>query len=1038
MPLRNEQESIMRRLLSCLLLLGLGLTGPSLGRTQATPTAPDVSAPIRIGRWTARYLRKGLYLDFDQVPLVRGELVQVFSRDYAKGYYGSSSSNARPKLEILPDGGRAYTTLFTYAAAPQKFTATQRIEVHPDDTVTFTLRYRWDGPEPALLEWNAARLWAYPLVGATYEAEHAAGTPATHDHVASVPRASKYPADSLAPLWQSLTFQETALGTLSLRVGAGEPAEGVLFDGRDDEYLRDEKLFWLGLLGAEMTPGQETTRSFTLTLPAPRALPAPAPASASQEQRPARTIRIPDAGRPLPPLLDAQNHPVLIPEPKVVRFPAGEAEDFAVAGRLVLSDQLPAGAEFAPVRAEMARFAADTGRETGIKATVRTGTPAGPAVSVRVEQTGAITTLPAEGYQLSVTPGEIRIVGRDAAGAFYGLQTLRQLLQRREKGRFVFAGVSISDWPSLSFRGIHIFSGKDALPFHQRLMERVLSRYKLNRMVIECEYAHWKSHPEIAVPYGMSLDDLRADVASARDHFLEPIPLVNSLGHSEWIFANHQHQDLAEDVNSQHAYDASNPDAYKFIFDVFGEALDIFHPRLFHIGHDEVKVPSQDAAFGKYPARPGNIQKGASALFIEDTNRLADWLRGRGVRPLLWGDMLLHESEGPVLPGVPVMTAANAPSGAEAIRRRSTMPADAVIADWRYTPGDEQRNGLALFRQRGQDTLGCAWFQPENIRGWAQQAIAHNSLGTLQTTWAGYDSNAGMLEGWYDYRQVLAYVLAAEYAWSGTARHPYDLFGKAFYRGYEPPKPETILNPYLPAAPRPTSDALPYDAMTVFNRAYRETQATDRLQPGWYLSLHDAANVRLSENWPGALPITAYVPTRNVRDADARDWPIEERDAPQIADVGIRTLGARPGGVMLRGLLNRDQPGELPPGLPRIAYPNTVLLPVHARAQQLFFLHSTAYAAEDNAQVGRYVLHYADGRTVEIPLHYGREIRALDDDTSAATLSTDPVHWGKATAPLSLRLLRWKNPHPTVEIVSLEFRADHPYAAPILFGVTGR
>jgi len=1012
-----------------LFLLALGLMGSSAGRTQ------DASVPLGIGRWTVRYLRNGLYLDFDQVPLVRGGLVQVFSPNYAKGYYGSSSSNARPTVEALPDGGRAYTTLFAYASGTQKFAATQRIEVHPSNTVTFALRYRWDGPEPALLEWNAARLWNYPLVGAHYQATHAGETPPTVGSVGPLPRASQYPADSLAPLWNSLTFQETAFGPMSLSVGAGEPAEGVLFDGRDDAFLRDEKLFWLGLLGAEMKPGQETTRSFTLTLSAPRPLPAPKPLSITQEQRPAKIVRIPDAGRPLPPLLDAQNHPVLIPEPKAVRFPAGEAEDFAVTDRLILSDQLPMRAEFGPVRQEMARFAADLKQETGVKGIVQTGAVTGRNLSLRVED---LATLPAEGYQLSVTPQEIRIVGRDASGAFYGLQTLRQLLLRRAKGKFAFAGVSITDWPSLSFRGIHIFTGKEALPFHERLIERVLSRYKLNRLVLECEYTHWQSHPEIAVPYGMSLDDLRADVSAARAHFLEPIPLVNSLGHSEWIFANHQHQDLAEDVHSQHAYDASNPDSYKFIFDVFSEALDIFHPRLFHIGHDEVKVPSQDKEFGKYPARPDNIQKGASALFIEDTTRLTDWLRAHGVRTILWSDMLLHESEGPTLPGVPIMTAANAPSVAEAARRRSAMPSDVVIADWRYTPGDEQRNGLALFHQRGEDTLACPWFQPENIRGWAHQAIAHNSLGTLQTTWAGYDSNAGMLEGWYDYRQFLAYVLAAEYAWSGSMRRPYDLFGKPFYRGYEPPKPESILNPALPLAQRPVSDALPYDAMTVFNRAYREILTPNRPQSGWYLSLREAANIRLNENWPEALPITAYVPTQNVHSADSRDWPIDERESPQIADVGIRTLGTRPGGVMLHGLLNRDQPGERPPGAPQISYPNAVLLPIHARAQWLSFLHSTAYAAEDAARVGTYLLHYADGHIAEIPLRYGREIRALDDDTSAATLSTDPVHWGKPTAPLSMRLLRWKNPHPTVEIVSLEFRAEHPYAAPILFGVTGR
>lgn len=1028
----------MRRLLSCLLLLGIGLLRPTIAQTQAAPPTPDASAPVTIGHWTARYLRNGLFLDYNRVPLVRGGLVQVFSTDYAKGYYGSGSSNARPTVEPLADGGRAYTTLFTYAAETQKFAATQRIEVHPAGTVTFTLKYRWDGPTPALLEWNTARLWAYPLIGANYEAEQAAGTPPMKDRIGPLPRGAHYPANALAPPWQRFTLQETAFGTLSLQVGAGEPAEGVLFDGREDEYLRDEKLFWLGLLGTEMQPGVESVRSFTLTLSAP---PTPQGLSAAGSVRkllPVRTMRISDAVRPLPPLLDEQRRPVLIPEPKVVRWATGEGEDFAVGSPLVLSDQLPLGAEYDSVRQEMERFAADIGEASGVRASVRTGSVSGSSIAVSIEAGGATGALPSEGYQLSITPQEIRIIGKDAAGAFYGLQTLRQLLQPREKGRFAFAGVSISDWPSLGFRGIHLFVGKEALPFHQKLIDRVLARYKLNRLVLECEYAHWRTHPEIWVPYGMNLDDLREEVGFARSRFMEPIPLVNSLGHSEWIFANHQHQDLVEDVTSQHAYNASDPATYTFLFDIFGEAIDLFHPRLFHIGHDEVKVPSQDKAFGRYPARPENIQKGASALFIEDTNRLADWLRGRGVRTILWGDMLLHESEGSPWPGVPVMTAANAPSAAEAARRRAAMPADAVIADWRYTPGDEQRNGLTLFRQEGHDTLACPWFQPENIRGWAHQALAHNALGTLQTTWAGYDSSAGQLEDWYDFRQFLAYVYAAEYAWSGNPRHPYDLFGKPYYRGYEPPKQETVLTAPFQLDLRQPTDALPYDAMTVFKRAYRGSQSLVRPQPGWYLSLQYAANVRLSQNWVDALPLTAAALATTDHNADAKDWPIEARDAPQIADVGIRTAGVRPAGIMLRGLLNREQPEESRPDAPHVAYADAVTLPVHARAQQLFFLHATAYAAENGARVGTYILHYADRRTVEIPLRYGEDIRALDDDTAAATFSTDPVHWGSVSSPRSLRLLRRQNPYPTVEIVSLEFRADHPYAAPILFGVTGR
>ncbi len=1014
-----------------LVLLVLCLSADS--RAQGT----GVALPGVTGRWAVRPIRSGVALDFDRIPLIRGGLVQVFSRGYAKGYYGSGSNPPASAVEKLSDGGFASVTHYSYAADMQKFEATQRIEVHPNDSVTWTLRYRWDGREPALLEWNAARLWAYPLIGATYRADHTGGTAATQGTVGPLQRSAKYPANSLAPLWQSLTFQNTAFGEMSLSVGAGEPGEGVLFDGREDPYLRDEKLFWLGLLGAEITPGQEATRSFTLTL-RPQAAPPPASAPASRpEALRARTVRIPDAGRPLPSLQDEAGHPVLIPEPKIVRFP-GLSEDFVLQDRLTLLDALPSGVEFDPVRQELLRLAADVNRETGVSAKIQAGPTGGRTLRVSIEASELAGARRPEGYQLLVSPQAVQIIGQDAAGAFYGLQTLRQLLHHREDRRWVFTAAVISDWPSLPFRGVHIFVGKDALPFHKRLIEQVMARYKLNRLVLECEYTRWSSHPEIAVSYGMSTDDLRADVAFARAHLMEPIPLVNTLGHSEWIFANGQHRDLVEDVNSPHAYDASNPDAYKFVFDVYTEAIDIFHPRLFHIGHDEVKVPSQDRAFGKYPARPGNIAKGATALFVEDTNRIADWLRARSVRTILWSDMLLHESEGLPFPDVPIMTAANAPSLAEAMHRREAMPRDAVIADWRYTPGDEQRNGLDLFRPRGQETLACPWFQPENIRGWAAQAIAHNSLGLLSTTWAGYDSNESLLEWWPEYRQFTAYVLAAEYAWSGSERRPYDVFGKPFYRGYEAPKPATAPDPLLPITPRPPSDALPYDAMTVFNRAYREREPSARLQPGWYLSLHDAANIRLSDTWPLTLPVSAYLPTQNEHSADARDWPITEREASQIADVGIRTAGVRPAGIMLQGRLNRERPQSERTEEPPIHYPTAVTLSVHARAAWLYFLHATAFAAEDKATVGVYILHYANGQTVEIPLRYGKEIRALDDDTSAATLSTDPVHVGSSAAPLNLRLLRWKNPHPGVEIVSLEFRSDHPYAAPILFGVTGR
>src|SRR5579871_6681482 len=747
-----------------------------LSASLAQPASvSDAATPISIGRFSARFVQGGLFLNYDGIPVLKGGITQVFAKDYSRGYYGSGSNPPVGTVELLPDGGRAYLAQFVYQGDGNAFQGLQRIEVHPEGRVIFTIRARWEGQDSAILEWNPIRLWAYPLVGSTYQAETPEGG-SVAGRIGLKPLGSSYPASRLAPPWTRLELRLPALGALNF-TSPDTTDLPVAFDARTDPYLQNDKLFWLGSLGTEMPPGQEITRTITLMATPSGAPPVPSSVS-TRSPHPVRleaqTLRIPDANRPEPPLLDPAGHPLLIPNPKHVIF---TDTAFPLHGRIPVTVNLPAGEAEGYVLEALHALISDLARDTGVKFVVQSGPWRGRGLYVTVRGIGQMETgeaLPtpdrAEGYTLRVSPEKVILVGHDAAGAFYGLQTLRQLVLRSSSAlpssrpAPALAGVEIVDWPSLVFRGAHLFVGKSALPFHERLIEGVLSRYKLNTLVIECEHTQWKSHPEIAVPFSMPQEDLRTEVAFARAHFMEPIPLVNSLGHSEWIFKNGQHLDLAEDVSSPHAYDVSNPDTYKFLFDVYQEAIDIFHPRLFHIGHDEVKVPASDL-FGKYPARTENIRKGIPALFIEDTNRLADWLRAHGVRTMLWGDMLLHRTEGPTLPHVPEMSAANAPSLEEAIRLRELLPKDAVIADWRYEPGSEQRNGLRIFQASGLEALGSAWFAPGNIRGWAAQAAQTGALGTLQTTWAGYDSNASLLET--EYRQFYAFVLAAEYAWNG-------------------------------------------------------------------------------------------------------------------------------------------------------------------------------------------------------------------------------------------------------------------------------
>ena len=383
-----------------------------------------------------------------------------------------------------------------------------------------------------------------------------------------------------------------------------------------------------------------------------------------------------------------------------------------------------------------------------------------------------------EGYSLEIGSKSIRLRASDESGIYHGLQTLRQLLISAPGRPLEFAGARIEDWPSLRFRGVHLFVGKNALPFHRKLLERILARYKMNSLVLECEFSQWKSHPEVHVPGSMSLADLKKDVDYARARFIEPIPLINTYGHSGWMFKNGSNRHLSLENGEPGAYDPGNPRVYDFVFDVFQEAIAIFEPKILHIGHDEIE-----------PATSDRLSAGKGDPFNQDVGRITTWLQGRGVRPMLWGDMLLHPSEG----GAGVrneLTSVHAGTREIAEGRRRALARQTLVADWRYGPGKEQRNGLSRFRKSGLEAVGAAGYEPENIRGWALQAIREKALGTLQTTWVGFDVDESVLKR--ELHQFTAIILAAEYAWSGTKRLPSQLPydpAKRFEEAYGPPGP---------------------------------------------------------------------------------------------------------------------------------------------------------------------------------------------------------------------------------------------------------
>lgn len=246
----------------------------------------------------------------------------------------------------------------------------------------------------------------------------------------------------------------------------------------------------------------------------------------------------------------------------------------------------------------------------------------------------------AESYRLSAGSDGVRVVGADAAGLFYGVQTLSQLVSRAEDGRWLVPAVEIADAPRFGYRGVMLdiarhFHGVDTI---EAYIDRAAS-LKFNvlhlhlsddqgwRLEIESRPALTEKASSSSVggdPGGfLTQDDYRRIVAYAASKHMTVVPEIDLPGHTHAVSL--AYPELSEEpVISDHireiardyggalpengvAYDGMavgfsslriHDDAtYAFLSDVLGEVAALTPGAYLHVGGDEaLGTPPEDYA----------------------------------------------------------------------------------------------------------------------------------------------------------------------------------------------------------------------------------------------------------------------------------------------------------------------------------------------------------------------------------------------------------------------------------------------------------
>jgi len=423
---------------------------------------------------------------------------------------------------------------------------------------------------------------------------------------------------------------------------------------------------------------------------------------------------------------------------------------------------------------------------TGFRLALGSRAPAGARV-ISLGLDSSLKQLGDEGYRLEVGTARVSIRAYRPAGAFYAIQTLRQLLpaeilrQAKVEGvAWTAPAVSIEDVPRFPWRGAHLDVARHFMPreFVKKFID-LLALHKLNRF-------HWhltddqgwrieiKQYPRLTEvgawrretiigrpeedstqwrfdgrPHGgfYTQDDIREIVAYARARFITIVPEIEMPGHSQAAIAAYPelgNTGAAVPVwtrwgVSEHILNPEDT-TIRFYQNVLTEVMGLFPGRWIHVGGDEA-VKTQWQASPRAQAR-------IRALGLKDEHELQSWfirrmdefLTSRGRSLVGWDEIL----EGGLAPNAVVMSWRGTEGGIAAAQAGH----DVVMTPGAYTYFDHYQSQDTV-----SEPLAIGGFLPldsayayEPVPGALSPAEARHVLGAQGQLWTEYMADPKQVE----------------------------------------------------------------------------------------------------------------------------------------------------------------------------------------------------------------------------------------------------------------------------------------------------
>ena len=313
-----------------------------------------------------------------------------------------------------------------------------------------------------------------------------------------------------------------------------------------------------------------------------------------------------------------------------------------------------------------------------------------------------------EGYILDITPENILINAKTGAGAFYAIQTLKQIIpvQAYETPisikQLTFPTMKIADKPHFAYRGFMLDCSRHFWDVETvKEVIDIIAMHKMNRF-------HWhltedqgwrieiKKYPLLTkigskreqtttgrnegmdgIPYGgyYTQRDIKEVVKYAQERFITIIPEIEIPGHSlgalsayPWLGCEGEAGNYKTWANwgvSQQIACAGRESTFKFWEDVLSEVIDLFPSEYIHIGGDEAPRDMWKACPDCQKRIKDNGLKNEAELQSYVNNRIEKFLNDRGRKLIGWDEII----EGGVSQSATIMSWRGADGGIAAAKK---------------------------------------------------------------------------------------------------------------------------------------------------------------------------------------------------------------------------------------------------------------------------------------------------------------------------------------------------------------------------------